>query len=142
VAQDAAVNAAEILALTNRSAEAVQRLRTCLDDPALGVALRAQALRVLSQALSREGRTDEARQATEQALAAGGLTPLQQGDLLHALSYTCFLQGQPGDAAELRTPCPGVLAVGRRAATGGAGTRQHRPRAGHAGRAAKRLVRT
>ncbi|MBP6766061.1 MAG: AAA family ATPase, partial [Rubrivivax sp.] len=98
VAQDAAVNAAEILALTNRSAEAVQRLRTCLDDPALGVALRAQALRVLSQALSREGRTDEARQATEQALAAGGLTPLQQGGLLHALSYTCFLQGQPGDA--------------------------------------------
>lgn len=98
VAQDAAVNAAEILALTNRSAEAVQRLRACLADPALGVALRAQALRVLGLALSREGRTDEARQATEQALAAGGLTPLQQGGLLHALSYTCFLQGQPGDA--------------------------------------------
>lgn len=98
VAQDAAVNAAEILSLTNRSAEAVQRLRACLADPALGVALRAQALRVLGQALSREGRTDEARQATEQALAAGGLTPLQQGGLLHALSYTCFLQGQPEDA--------------------------------------------
>lgn len=93
LALEAAVHAAEILAQGQQNAEALQRIQACLADPALPAPQRAQALRVQSQALSRLGRTDEARAATEAALAAGGLAPLQQGDLLHALSYTHFLRG-------------------------------------------------
>ena len=95
VALDAELHAAEILAHSQRNEDALARTLACLAHPALGPVARAQALQVQSQALSRLGRTDEARAATEAALAAGGLPPLQQGDLLHALSYTHFLAGAP-----------------------------------------------
>jgi DNA-binding SARP family transcriptional activator len=93
LALEANVQAAEILAQGQRNEEALDRIQASLADPALPAGLRAQALRVQSQALSRLGRTDEACAANEAALAAGGLTPLQQGDLLHALSYAHFLRG-------------------------------------------------
>lgn len=95
LAVECAVHAAEILAQGQRDAEALARSEACLADAGTPPALRAQALRVQSQVLSRLGRTDEARLATEAALAAGGLSPLQQGDLEHALSYTHFLRGDP-----------------------------------------------
>lgn len=95
LALDAGLHAAEIVAHSQRNDDALARIEACLADPALGAVARARALRVQSQVLSRLGRTDEARAATEAALAAGGLAPLQQGDLLHALSYTHFLAGSP-----------------------------------------------
>lgn len=100
LALDAEVHAAEILAQSQRNDDALARIQACLVHPTLGAVARAQALRVQSQVLSRLGRTDEARVATEAALAAGGLTPQQQGDLLHALSYTHFLAGAPQASLE------------------------------------------
>ena len=95
LALEADLHAAEILAQAQRNDDAQARIGRCLADPALPAPLRAQALRVHSQVLSRLGHTDEARQATEDALAADGLSTLQRGDLLHALSYTHFLRGEP-----------------------------------------------
>ena len=95
VALDAALHAAEILAQGQRNDDALRRTQACLAHPALTNTQRAQALRVQSQALTRLGRTDEAIAAAEAALAAGGLGPLQQGDLQHALSYSHFLAGAP-----------------------------------------------
>lgn len=94
LALEADLHAAEILALSQHNDAALARTTRCLADPALGRALRAQALRVHSQVFSRIGRTEQARQATEAALEAGGLTLAQRADLLHALSYTHFLRGE------------------------------------------------
>lgn len=93
LALEADLHAAEILALSQHNDAALARTTRCLADPALGSALRAQALRVHSQVFSRIGRTEQARQATEAALEAGGLTLAQRAELLHALSYTHFLRG-------------------------------------------------
>jgi DNA-binding SARP family transcriptional activator len=96
----AAVQAAEILQQAQRNEAALARIQACLANPALAAhgtpalaALRAQALRVASRVLSRLGRGDEANAAVRDALDAGGLGPLEQGELHHALCYSAFLQG-------------------------------------------------
>lgn len=105
LAQIAAIEAAEILSLTGGSAAALERIEACLPGLAPDSAQRAQALQVLTQALNGVGRTDEALQAAQLALALPKLSPARQAQLLHAQVYSYFLQGQPAPALECTRRC-------------------------------------
>ena len=98
VALDAAIEAAHILSLFDRSAEALARIDLCLEGPMPSKARHARALMVRTQALNNEGRIDEAMAAGKAALAVGGMTPMQEGQVLHALIYSHFLRDQPQPA--------------------------------------------
>lgn len=107
----ARIEAADVLSMMRRSAEALARIDEVLQllaaaaaaDPA-GAADDASQRRlalawlVRSQALNGLGRGAESIRAAEQALACGALTVAQQGRALHALVYGHFVRNELADA--------------------------------------------
>ncbi len=98
VAHDAAIEAAQLISVISRSAEALQRIDACLAAPLVDPAQRALAAVVRTQALNGLGRTAEAAQVAEAALATAALAPALKAQLLHALIYSHFLRSEPRPA--------------------------------------------
>lgn len=96
LALDAAIEAAHLLSLEHDTAQALRRIDELLAASRPDADQRAHALLVRSQALNGVGRTAEAVQDAQAALAAAGLSQQRRAALLHSLAYSHFLRDEPG----------------------------------------------
>ena len=105
VALHAAIEAAHLLSLISRPGEALERIDACLAGPITLPTRRAQALMVRAQALNNLGRTAEAIEDGQAALAVGGLSRTQEAQVAYALVFCHFLRSEPQPALAYARRC-------------------------------------